>query len=255
MHAEYRANMLLTFFVSALLGVAEQSQHAAYQRTQTKPMKPTSIIPDPSTAEHLLRLLTPVVKGVTAKKAIAGLADCMESLGGVGYLENEDMQFNIARLYRDANVLSIWEGTTDMMAHDVLRVMYGKTRREVVAAMNTWVWSLLQSDGPLREQGLIIGEWWNNWKTTMEKSEKEEIEMRSREMMEKLADVVMAVLLVVDARRDGDEVAIQVAEMWIAEREGGDGLGAGSRHWQHRAARDRRIVFGLEDLGESKAKL
>lgn len=64
---------------------------------------------------NLLRLLTPAVKGITAKKAIAGLAECMESLGGVGYLENEDMQFNIARLYRDANVLSIWEGTTDMM--------------------------------------------------------------------------------------------------------------------------------------------
>jgi alkylation response protein AidB-like acyl-CoA dehydrogenase len=149
MHAEYRANVLLTFFASAVFGVAQQSQHAAYQRTVTKPMKPTSMIPNPSKAENLLRLLTLVAKGVTAKKAIAGVAECMESLGGVGYLENEDMQLNIARLYRDANVLSIWEGTTNMMAHDVLRVVYGKTRKEVVAAMNTWVWSLLQSDGTL----------------------------------------------------------------------------------------------------------
>jgi hypothetical protein len=109
---------------------------------------------------------------VTAKKAIAGLPECMESLGGVEYLGTENMQFNIARLYRDANVLSIWEETTDMMAHDGLRVMYGKTSREVVAAVNTWVWSLLQSDGPLREQELIVGEWRNNWKTTMEKSER-----------------------------------------------------------------------------------
>jgi hypothetical protein len=31
MYAEYRAN--LTFFVPALLGVAEQSQNAAYRRT------------------------------------------------------------------------------------------------------------------------------------------------------------------------------------------------------------------------------
>jgi alkylation response protein AidB-like acyl-CoA dehydrogenase len=75
--------------------------------SETSPIAPSKPIPDPSKAEHLLRLLTPVAKGVTAKKAIAGLAECMESLGGVGYLENEDMQFNITRLYRDTNALSI----------------------------------------------------------------------------------------------------------------------------------------------------
>ena len=52
--------------------------------------------------------------GVTAKKAIAGLAECIQSLCGGGYLENEDMQFNIARLYCDANILSTWEGTIDI---------------------------------------------------------------------------------------------------------------------------------------------
>ena len=58
-------------------------------------MKPTPMMLDPSKAENPLRLLTPVAKGVAAKKAIAGLAECMESLGGVGYLENEDMRFVI----------------------------------------------------------------------------------------------------------------------------------------------------------------
>jgi alkylation response protein AidB-like acyl-CoA dehydrogenase len=255
MHAEYRANMLFTFFVSALLGVAEQSQHAAYQGSETKPIEPSQAIPDPSMAEHLLRLLTPAVKGVTAKKAISGLAECMESLGGVGYLENEDMQFNIARLYRDANVLSIWEGTTDMMAHDVLRVVYGKTSKEVMAAMDAWVWGLLGNENATTEQGGIVGRWWMEFRATMEKSEKEEMEMRSREMMERLADIVMGVLLVVDARRDGDEVAAEMAEMWIVEKEGRGVSAAGSGRWQDSAARDRRIVFGTGDLGGARAKL
>ena len=259
MHAEYRANMLFTFFVSAVLGVVEQSQHAAYHRgtKMRRPVvAPSLAIPDPSAAEDLLRLLTPVAKGVTAKKAIAGLAECMESLGGVGYLENEDMQFNIARLYRDANVLSIWEGTTDMMAHDVLRVVYGKTSREVVAAMDAWVWAVLgDGDGMLmKQQEGVVGKWWNAWKMTVQKSAKEEMEMRSREMMERLADVVMGVLLVADARRDGDGIAVEAAELWIAERNGEDESAAGGR-WQDRAARDRRIVFGMEDLEETKAKL
>lgn len=109
-HVEYRANVLFTFFVTALLGVVEQKQDALYHQKTAKLPKTTAVIPDSQTAEHLLRLLTPALKGITAKKAISGLQECMESLGGVGYLENEDMQFNIARLYRDANVLSIWEG-------------------------------------------------------------------------------------------------------------------------------------------------
>ena len=255
MHAEYRANMLFTFFVSALLGVVEQSQHAAYEGSQTKAAEPSLTVPNPSTVEHLLRLLTPVVKGVTAKKAIAGLAECMESLGGVGYLENEDMQFNIARLYRDANVLSIWEGTTDMMAHDVLRVVYGKTSQNVMSALDEWVSSLLGTESGLGEQGLIVEGWWKSFKSTAEKSEKEEMEMISREMMEKLADVVMGVLLVVDVRRDGDKVAGEIAEMWIAERDGRNVTAAENGRWQNKAARDRRIVFGAEDLPGAKAKL
>ena len=67
-------------------------------------------VKDVAMAKHLLRLLTPALKGHCSKTAIAGLQECMECMGGVGYLENDDMQFNIARLYRDANVLPIWEG-------------------------------------------------------------------------------------------------------------------------------------------------
>ena len=64
------------------------------------PLKPQSLQEN----NILLRVLTPVVKGLTAKSCIAGLQECMEALGGVGYLENEEGQeFNIARIYRDAN--------------------------------------------------------------------------------------------------------------------------------------------------------
>lgn len=79
--------------------------------------------------------------------------------------------------------------------------------------------------------------------------------MRSREMMERLADVVMGVLLILDGRMDGDEVAGELAEMWIAEKEVGDADITGGQGWQETAARDRRIVFGSENPGDAKAKL
>ena len=249
MHAEYRANMLFTMFVSALLGVAEQSEHAAFSATSNARVEATMAIPDPSTAEHLLRLLTPAVKGLTAKKAIAGLAECMESLGGVGYLENEDMQFNIARLYRDANVLSIWEGTTDMMAHDVMRAVYGKTSKQILAAVDAWVADILAGD-ELQRQREIVRRWWTVLSDLWKDCDREEVEMRSREGMEMLGNVVMGALLILDARRDGDEVARQVAELWIDQTQGNLRV----ENWKEQMARDHAIVFGKE-VGDVKARL
>jgi len=121
--------------------------------------------------------------------------------------------------------------------------------------MDVWVLSLLSSERRLKKQGVVVEGWWKRFRATMETREKEEIEMRSRAIMERLADVAMGVLLVVDARRDGDEVAAETAEMWIAERIGGEVNTTRGRRWQGEAARDRRIVFGSEDLGESKARL
>jgi alkylation response protein AidB-like acyl-CoA dehydrogenase len=249
MHAEYRANVLFAMFVSALLGVAEQAEHAAFDSACSGRVEATAAIPDPRVAEHLLRLLTPAVKGLTAKKAIAGLAECMESLGGVGYLENEDMQFNIARLYRDANVLSIWEGTTDMMAHDVMRVVYGKTGGQILGAMEGWVKELLKEEEMERQCGIVRG-WWTTLSAMWRDCDREEVEMRSREGMEMLGNVVMGALLILDARRDGDEVARQVAESWIDQKAGNLRV----ENWKEQMARDHAIVFG-EDVGEVKARL
>ncbi|MCJ1245497.1 hypothetical protein MMC30_002701 [Trapelia coarctata] len=76
-------------------------------------------MPSYEDAKVLLRVLTPVVKELTAKAAIAGLSECMEALGGVGYLENEGVELNVARLLRDACVLSIWEGGAEVEGGDV----------------------------------------------------------------------------------------------------------------------------------------
>src|SRR5204863_3603671 len=69
--------------------------------------------------QNLLRLLTPVVKLNTAKQAVSGLSEVCESFGGAGYIEDT----GIPTLLRDAQVLPIWEGTTNVLALDVLRVL------------------------------------------------------------------------------------------------------------------------------------
>ena len=65
------------------------------------------------------RAMTPVVKYWVCKIAPAVLGEAMECLGGNGYIE--DMP--LARYYREAPVNAIWEGSGNVMALDVLRVM------------------------------------------------------------------------------------------------------------------------------------
>ncbi len=66
------------------------------------------------------RLMTPVVKYWVCKTAPAFAYEAMECLGGIGYVEDASP---LARLYREAPVNAIWEGSGNVMCLDVLRVL------------------------------------------------------------------------------------------------------------------------------------
>jgi putative acyl-CoA dehydrogenase len=70
-------------------------------------------------ARAWLRLMTPVTKYWVCKIAPAVVYEAMECLGGNGYVEDS----MLARLYREAPVNAIWEGSGNVMALDVLRVL------------------------------------------------------------------------------------------------------------------------------------
>ncbi|MGH7603955.1 MAG: acyl-CoA dehydrogenase family protein [Gemmatimonadaceae bacterium] len=100
MHLEHRACFLLAFRVVELLGKEECGEA--------------------NDAElKLLRLLIPVAKLYTAKQAIAVASEAIEAFGGEGYIEDS----GIPKLLRDAQVLSIWEGSTNILSLDALRAI------------------------------------------------------------------------------------------------------------------------------------
>jgi len=70
-------------------------------------------------ARALVRVGTPAAKLWVCKRAIAAIAECMEVWGGNGYVEDGPLP----RLYREAPVNSIWEGSGNIMALDVLRAL------------------------------------------------------------------------------------------------------------------------------------
>jgi len=253
---EYWGSMQLAFFNVALLGVVEEASSSkaspAAPSASRSAAESRGLVPGPGDATLLLRLLTPVAKALTAKAAIKGLAECMESLGGVGYLENEDMSVNIARLFRDVNVLSIWEGTTDVMAADVVRVVKGREGKEVLRALGDWIEAALARwEGAYREFAEGVTSRFEEFKRVVRELGAEELRWRGRGILETLGWLVCAVLLVEDASSDGDEIALEVARRWIWK---GTGKGQNERAWKEEAAWDRRVVFG-DSEAEERAKL
>ncbi|MBV8463398.1 MAG: isovaleryl-CoA dehydrogenase [Acidimicrobiales bacterium] len=70
--------------------------------------------------ERLLqRLLTPVVKFWTCKRAPQHAAEALECLGGNGYVEESPMP----RLFRQSPLNGLWEGSGNVICLDVLRAM------------------------------------------------------------------------------------------------------------------------------------
>ncbi|HEX9937479.1 MAG TPA: acyl-CoA dehydrogenase family protein [Longimicrobium sp.] len=101
LQAEHEGALHLTFRVVELLGRAEAGE-----------------LDDAGRA--LLRILTPIAKLTTARQGVSVASEVVEAFGGAGYVEDT----GLPTLLRDAQVLSIWEGTTNVLALDTLRALH-----------------------------------------------------------------------------------------------------------------------------------
>jgi putative acyl-CoA dehydrogenase len=79
---------------------------------------------DDSDAQLFKRVATAVGKYWACKRAPNHAFEAMECLGGNGYVEESGMP----RLYREAPLASIWEGSGNVISLDVLRALYRSPR-------------------------------------------------------------------------------------------------------------------------------
>lgn len=100
LQAELEAGLHLALHVAELLGKQE-----------------LGVLDEPH--RLLLRLLVPIAKLLTARQAVAGISEAVECFGGAGYIEDT----GLPALLRDTQVFSIWEGTTDVLSLDSMKVL------------------------------------------------------------------------------------------------------------------------------------
>jgi alkylation response protein AidB-like acyl-CoA dehydrogenase len=101
LEAEYAGAFCLAFRSVALLGALEHGSDAHDK------------------LDRLARALVPLAKLTTGKQAVAVTSEAIEACGGAGYVEDT----GLPRILADAQVLPIWEGTTNVLSLDTLRAL------------------------------------------------------------------------------------------------------------------------------------
>jgi putative acyl-CoA dehydrogenase len=146
------------------------------------------------------RLALAATKYWVCKRGPAHAAEALECLGGNGYVEESGMP----KLYREAPLLSIWEGSGNVAALDVLRAM--ATTPRAVEALFAELDAAAGADERLDHAVVLLRK---------ELGDIEDAQYRARRLVERLALCLQGSLLV----RHGDPA---VADAFCASRLGGD---------------------------------
>ncbi|NUT91902.1 MAG: DNA alkylation response protein, partial [Saccharothrix sp.] len=152
------------------------------------------------------RIATAIGKYWVTKRAPMFAAEALECLGGNGYVEDSGMP----RLYREAPLNSIWEGSGNVNALDVLRVL-GKEPEAAQALLAEL--SLARGADPRLDAAV------NDIAAAL--SSPADVEVRARHLVERMAIALQASLLVRHAPS-------AVADAFCAARLGGGGYAFGT---------------------------
>ena len=184
----FRACFLLAFRVVELLG-KEESGEATEAELQ------------------LLRLLTPVAKLYTAKEAVAVASEVVESFGGAGYVEDT----GIPRLLRDAQVLPIWEGTTNVLSLDTLRAI------QKADALSAWFVDCRNRLTELRgrDDAKRVNDTVDAIENYVTRARGDSLQAAARSLAYSIARTEVAVLLLEHALASSDVAAIVAARRWF----------------------------------------
>ncbi|MGD0452301.1 MAG: isovaleryl-CoA dehydrogenase [Solirubrobacteraceae bacterium] len=156
---------------------------------------------DQSDAQLFKRLATAVGKFWSCKRAPNHAFESLECLGGVGYVEESGMP----RLYREAPLASIWEGSGNVMSLDVLRALTRSPR-----SLEVFLHEIEHAHGANAQLDAGV------LKLKDQFTDPATLEQRARRVVESMALCLQGSLLVRSA-------PAAVADAFCASRLGGDG--------------------------------
>lgn len=195
LEVDYQSAFHLAFYVAHLQGLEECPSET----------------PDLNKTKTLLRLFTPIAKLVTAKINIQGTSELVESFGGAGYIENT----GIPKFLRDAQVLSIWEGTTNVLSLDVLRALSKENAFPVFANELMEKFEELGSEFEAEKLKLKDSlEKLSNSFQELIKAEGHVLQAHARDLSFSIAQLMSATLMLEHAQNTHREIDIRCAKVY-----------------------------------------
>lgn len=154
--------------------------------------------------------LTPLIKGMGSEIANVNAYDAVQVHGGSGYMRD----YLCERLYRDARITSIYEGTTQLQVVAAIRYatsgFYSQLLGEYLAV------EMPDSLHPLRERVAAMAARYNEaLETVAAQDNQEALDFLSRRIYEMAAYCIMAALLLGDAASD-EELFASSASRFVA---------------------------------------
>lgn len=160
----------------------------------------------------LARILTPLIKFRACRDARKVTGDAMEVRGGCGYIE----EWTDPRLVRDAHLGSIWEGTSNIVALDVIRAI---RRENALPALRSLVDELLEQGEPV--SGELAGLQQERIEAAFKLAEQvgeDDDAVRARQVGTALYNVVTMAAMRWEARKANLPMRARLADMVLTHR-------------------------------------
>lgn len=161
------------------------------------------------TERQLMRMLIPMAKWKSAEDSVYMVRECMELMGGNGYIED----FIMPKLFRDVNVLPIWEGSGNVIVLDMLRAAEKSDGFEIVVRQIRKAAAKADAHGQLmkkRLEGLL-----SVWNSLRESGDREKMESTAKPLFNELIHLYQ-MALIVEEKDDGNESRMQPALNYMA---------------------------------------
>lgn len=153
---------------------------------------------------------TPLAKGLTSEYCNQNAYDCIQIHGGSGFMKD----YACERVYRDARITSIYEGTTQLQVVAAIRHVFTGTYAQLVEG-----YAQMEISDEFQAQKSIVENLFHQYQEAVKRVHEANdtcyTDLMARHLVEMAGDVVMSYLLMTDATRYNSESLTRSAKVYV----------------------------------------
>ena len=203
MKAKLDASRTLLYETARFVDMYKTYQHISEERQLTKEERE-----EMKYYQKLADIFTPLAKGMSSEYSNQLAYDAVQIHGGSGFMKD----YPVERIYRDARITSIYEGTTQLQ---VVAAIRGITTGAFLARIREYEAERVSPQLEYLKRSLIIltDEFEQAVKKVTSANDNEYIDFHARRLVEMAGHIIMSYLLLLDSNRD--ELFLRSAKTYI----------------------------------------